>query len=132
MALQRCGNRTRFNHYRFAFFTAQAKKRTVNPIMNPNHVISVMSLCINMNQIYSAFSFRTMTFVMFPIYFTFIFAFLLPLCALSQHTNTDPALLYTLLLSSSQSGGWVSQIRLCQVEAVVMKSGVTSVCYSFS
>ena len=73
-----------------------------------------------------------MTFVMFPVYFTFIFAFLLPLNTLSQHRNTDPALLYTLLLSSSQSWGWVSQIRLCQVEAVVMKSGVTPPCHSFS
>ena len=73
-----------------------------------------------------------MTFVMFCIYFTFIYTFLLPLHTLSTYINTAPALLYTLLLSSSQLGGWVSQIRLCQVEAVVMKSGVTRVCCSFS
>ena len=73
-----------------------------------------------------------MTFVMFCIYFTFIFTFLLPLHTLSKHTWTSPALLYTLLLSRSQSWGWVSQIRLCQVEAAVMKSGVTPPCYSFS
>ena len=85
-----------------------------------------------MNQRYIAFSFRTMTFVMFCIYFTFIFTFILPLNTLSKHTRTSPALLYILLLSSSQSWGWVSQIRLCQVEAVVMKSGVTPVCHSFS
>ena len=89
-------------------------------------------LCINMNQRYIAFSFRTMTFVMFCIYFTFIFAFLWPIDALSTYINTAPALLYTLLLSSSQSWGWVSQIRLCQVEAAGMKSGVTPVCHSFS
>ena len=58
-----------------------------------------------MNQRYIAFSFRTMTFVMFCIYFTFIFTFILPLDTLSQHTNTAPALLYTLLISSSQSWG---------------------------
>ena len=85
-----------------------------------------------MNQRYIAFSFRTMTFVMFCIYFTFIFTFILPLDTLSTYINTAPALLYTLLLSSSQSWGWVSQIRLCQVEAAVMKSGVTPVCHSFS
>ena len=85
-----------------------------------------------MNQRYIAFSFRTMTFVMFCIYFTFIFTFLLPLHTLSQHRNTAPALLYTLLLSSSQSWGWVSQIRLCQVGTVAMKSGVTPTCYSLS
>ena len=73
-----------------------------------------------------------MTFVMFCIYFTFIFTFIAPLNTFFQHTRTSPALLYTLLLSSSQSWGWVSQIRLCQVEAVVMKSGVTPVCHSFS
>ena len=73
-----------------------------------------------------------MTFVMFCIYFTFIFTFILPLDTLSQHTNTAPALLYTLLLSSSQSWGWVSQIRLYMVGTVVMKSGVTPPCYSFS
>ena len=85
-----------------------------------------------MTQRYIAFSFRTMTFVMFCIYFTFIFTFILPLDTLSKHTWTAPALLYTLLLSSSQSWGWVSQIRLCQVEAAVMKSGVTPTCYSLS
>ena len=58
-----------------------------------------------MNQRYIAFSFRTMTFVMFCIYFTFIFTFLLPLHTFFQHTRTSPALLYTLLLSSSQSWG---------------------------
>ena len=85
-----------------------------------------------MNQIYCYISFRTMTFVMFCIYFTFIFTFLLPLDTLSTYINTAPALLYTLLLSSSQSWGWVSQIRLCQQEAAGMKSGVTPTCYSFS
>ena len=85
-----------------------------------------------MTQRYTLFSLRTMTFVMFCIYFTFIFTFILPLHTLSQHTNTAPALLYTLLLSRTQSWGWVSQIRLCQVEAAVMKSGVTPVCHSFS
>lgn len=73
-----------------------------------------------------------MTFVMFCIYFTFIFTFILPLNTLPKHTNTAPALLYTLLISSSRTGGWVSQIRLCQVEAAGMKSGVTPTCYSFS
>ena len=85
-----------------------------------------------MTQRYIAFSFRTMTFVMFCIYFTFIFTFILPLDTLSQHAWTSAALLYTLLLSSSQSWGWVSQIRLCQQEAAGMKSGVTPVCHSFS
>lgn len=84
-----------------------------------------------MIQRYIAFSLRTMTFVMFCIYFTFIFTFICTLDTLSKHTWTSPALLYTLLLSSSQSWGWVSQIRLCQVEAVAMKSGVTPACYSF-
>ncbi len=85
-----------------------------------------------MIQRYIAFSFRTMTFVMFCIYFTFIFTFLLPLNTLSKHTWTSPALLYTLLLSSSQSWGWVSQIRLYMVGTVAMKSGVTPTCYSLS
>ena len=68
--------------------------------------MSFPCLCVLiMNQRYIAFSFRTMTFVMFPIYFTFIFTFILPLDTLSTYINTAPALLYTLLLSSSQSWG---------------------------
>ena len=73
-----------------------------------------------------------MTFVMFCIYFTFIFTFIAPINTLSQHRNTYPALLYTLLLSSSQSWGWVSQIRLYIARTVAMKSGVTPTCHSFS
>ena len=73
-----------------------------------------------------------MTFVMFYIYFTFIFTFILPLDTLSKHINTDPALLLPLLLSCSQAWGWVSQIRLYIARTVAMKSGVTPVCHSFS
>ena len=69
---------------------------------------------------------------MFCIYFTFIFAFLLPICALSTYARAAHALLLPLLLSCSQAWGWVSQIRLCQVEAAGMKSGVTPTCHSFS
>ena len=85
-----------------------------------------------MNQRYTAFSFRTMTFVMFCIYFTFIFTFILPICALSTYARAAHALLLPLLLSCSQSWGWVSQIRLYIARTVAMKSGVTPTCHSFS
>ena len=62
-----------------------------------------------------------------------LFSLLFYPLTLYPHTSTPPPLCsIRFYFPELNRGGWVSQIRLCHEEAVVMKSGVTPVCHSFS